>query len=138
MASVGGFCVSTGPNINHQVRTLDCMRKHVLTFLRQRLNSSGYCFSASSPPYLVASATAAIDQIKPDRLERLAQNTKLLRAALQKVKGVNVDGDAVSPVIHLTLKTSRGSRLEDETLLQQVVEAAEVPLETSIHPHPST
>lgn len=108
LASVGGFCVSTYPNVYHQ-----------------RLNSSGYCFSASSPPYLVASAAAALDQIKPDRLERLAQNAKLLRAGLQRIGAFTVGGAAESPVVHLYLKKSRGSRLADEEALQQVVEAAE-------------
>lgn len=92
----------------------------------QRLNSSGYCFSASSPPYLVASATAALDVVQSDRLVRLQQNTQVLRTALHKVSGVIVEGSAASPVIHLVLKKSCGTRLADEMLLQQVVEAAEV------------
>jgi len=108
LAAVGGFCVSTSPNIYHQ-----------------RLNSSGYCFSASSPPYLVSSATAALDLVQPDRLARLQEKVQILRSALQSVSGFVIEGAPQSPIVHMYLKNSRGERLADEALLQQVVEAAE-------------
>ena len=79
---MGGFCVSTSPNINHQVLACIVLGESSDTTL-QRLNSSGYCFSASSPPYLVACATAALDLVQPERLARLQQNTQVLRTALQ-------------------------------------------------------
>lgn len=137
LASVGGFCVSTAPNVNHQVRT--CCIFEYSPSVSQRLNSSGYCFSASSPPYLVSSGITALSLVQPDRVARLQQKVTVLRQALKNVKGLVMDGAPESPVIHLSLNRGQApSRLAEETLLQQIVEAAEVLCLSSVLSHENT
>lgn len=47
LASVGGFCVGEKEVVEHQ-----------------RLSGSGYCFSASLPPFLATAASAAIHHLR--------------------------------------------------------------------------
>ena len=47
LGSVGGFCAGEHQVIEHQ-----------------RINASGYCFSASLPPYLSSGAMASLDVIR--------------------------------------------------------------------------
>jgi len=112
MASNGGFCCGSKLIVNHQ-----------------RLNSSGYVFSASLPPYLAASAFAALNMIeqKPEILSQLAQKTLLFRKEIADIEGIKVIGDPISPLIHLTIKPagpSEADRNSVESLLQTIVEKA--------------
>jgi serine palmitoyltransferase len=70
LASIGGFCAGKTFVIDHQ-----------------RLCGLGYCFSASTPPYL---ATAAIKALKvidesPELLTKLRENTEFFRKLLQRL-----------------------------------------------------
>jgi serine palmitoyltransferase len=58
-ASVGGFCVGPRDVVDHQ-----------------RLSGAGYCFSASAPPFLCATAAAAIGQVQDDVEGRLCAELK--------------------------------------------------------------
>jgi len=109
LGSCGGFCVGTAPIVFHQ-----------------RLNSSGYVFSASSPPYLVVAAHKALDMLeaRPELVATLRQRAARMRTALSKLPGITVLGDSQAPVIHLRLKRSMGTRRADEEMLQEVVDRA--------------
>ena len=88
-ASLGGFTVSTKELCDHQ-----------------RLSSHAYIFSASPPPYAVVAATKAIEIVQEDGEERIAKlrkNTELARKELNDIKGMEVLGDILSPLIHLKL-----------------------------------
>lgn len=94
LAAVGGFCVGSDEVVKHQ-----------------RLSGAGYCFSASQPPFLAAAATVALD-IVADRGGELAvklrENIAVFRGALDVdglvKRGWYMDGDAVSPLMHVRCK----------------------------------
>jgi serine palmitoyltransferase len=110
MASMGGFCVGGEHACDHQ-----------------RLSGSGYCFSASQPPYLATAAHKAFDQIDLDYsiVSKLRRNSlfvdKELRGLHPKVK---IGGEDLSPLKHITLLSSD---LTDyyaiECVLQEIVDA---------------
>jgi len=108
IASVGGFCCGTRQIVDHQ-----------------RLSGAGYCFSASLPPFLAATAVRSLDMlpgILPGRQEALSANARAFRAALKGVKGLNVlGGDGRSPVVHLQLQQAAGHE-EGDRLLQRVAD----------------
>jgi len=107
--SVGGFCVASKQIGDHQ-----------------RLNSSGYVFSASSPPYLSTCALRAFDLLEdqPQLMAKLSIKTRNFRENIRDITGLKVCGEEVSPVIHLRLRNSTGSRDGDDTLLQSIVDKA--------------
>lgn len=94
-ASVGGFCVGSREVVDHQ-----------------RLSGAGYCFSASAPPFLCATAVAAIsevDQRGEPQLRVLRDRAAALhRALLTEVSQLKVISAPHSPVQHLLLPV-RGS-----------------------------
>jgi len=89
-ASVGGFCVGSREVVDHQ-----------------RLSGAGYCFSASAPPFLCATAVAAIsevDQRGEPQLRVLRDRAAALhRALLTEVSQLKVISAPDSPVQHLLL-----------------------------------
>ena len=108
LASVGGFCVG-----NHQV--ID----------HQRLSGSGYCFSASSPPY---TSTAAIETLKeiaahPQLAANLRKKAMKLRKALTNINELVVLGSKSdeSPVIHLARKHHSLEKRESEKKFFELV-----------------
>ena len=71
---MGGFCAGMREVVDHQ-----------------RLSGSGYCFSASLPPFLATAALCALDMLDdcgPKLREALANNIRVLRTALADVPGV--------------------------------------------------
>ena len=79
-------------------------------------------FSASSPPYTVTAAIKAIDYIdeKPELSATLRDKASSMRKLLSNLPGLQLVGkqtDSASPLIHLVLKESSGSRDDDEALL---------------------
>jgi len=109
LASVGGFCAGSYAFIYHQ-----------------RINASGYVFSASSPPYLVATVKEALNIIdeSPELIVRLQTKIARIRAGLSKIRELVIRGNQLSPVIHLSLAKSQESRLAEDTLLQKIVDLA--------------
>jgi len=112
----GGFCVGDKMSVYHQ-----------------RLNGSGYVFSASLPPFLAACAETAIDLLdeNPSLVTTLAAHTRRFHAKWNESKpsGADSDGGGLeiaslpeSPVIHLRLSPSRqtGTRDGDEDLLEAI------------------
>jgi serine palmitoyltransferase len=90
----------------------------------QRLNGSGYIFSASSPPYLsVASLTAItlMEEMNYAILQRLKHVCYTFRKLLESIQHlITIGGTEQSPLIHLRLVHSKGSDFEDEKILQQI------------------
>lgn len=106
LGSIGGFCYGSKQVINHQ-----------------RLNASGYCFSASLPPYLAAGALVALRLLgeQPELREKLGRNAAVLRAGLASVPGIQVPaGEAYCPVIHVRLADTGMAVGEQEAVLQRV------------------
>jgi len=112
----GGFCCGDRNVVYHQ-----------------RLNGSGYIFSAAMPPFLAACAEEAIDILDADttRLETLAKNTDLFTAHFRKRNdgasvahfGLEVTSAPESPVVHLRLDQSvlpTNNRDEEEDILEEI------------------
>jgi len=111
IGSLGGFCAGKRPVVFHQ-----------------RLSGSGYCFSASSPPYLVAGALRALTEMqsKNGQLQTALQDRiSTFHKALEGIEkvGLRVRGDGFnrSPLIHLEIiesvledKLNRMTKEEDE------------------------
>ncbi len=108
LGSVGGFCIGQKEMIYHQ-----------------RLNASGYVFSASSPPYLLVAACLALGMVGADLVGSLAANVAIVRRLLQQhlpSSVLTVHGHADSPLLHLRLARAR-SRSQDADLLQRISNA---------------
>lgn len=91
LATQGGFVVGTKYVVDHQ-----------------RLSGLGYCFSASLPPMLAASACEALsmmDEMRGERTQRLqAVSSSLHERLLNRLAGRwTVGGVPVSPIKHLRL-----------------------------------
>jgi len=73
----------------------------------QRLLGSGYCYSASAPPYLATSISAAIQRIRVtggNRLKSLRSSAKQLRKGLGAIPGLRVSGSPDSPILCVELQ----------------------------------
>lgn len=106
----GGYCVGS---------------RHVV--YHQRLNGAGYCFSASMPPYLTVSAHKAMEMLERDHeklLPTLRKKIATLHSGLKQIPGLKVEGDLLSPVIHVRLAKSLGTRDDDEDILEAIVDYA--------------
>ena len=80
LGSIGGFCAGRSFVIDHQ-----------------RLSGQGYCFSASLPPLLAVAAIESLANLENDRtlISRLQENVTRVRTALEKIPGVNVEGNII-------------------------------------------
>jgi serine palmitoyltransferase len=101
--SVGGFCSGNNSVVTHQ-----------------RLNGSGYVFSASLPPYLSCVSSAALKRIRTDDARRRTMNryVEIAHDVLgAKDTPFKLRSARQSPIIHLELRADN----TDERL-QQLVE----------------
>lgn len=90
LSSVGGICVGTHEIVDHQ-----------------RLSGAGYCFSASSAPFLCASAIQALKVMRanyPVLQQRLHGNIQYLREQLAVIPGLMLVTADATPVIHLAIR----------------------------------
>ena len=98
--------------------------------MHQRLTSSGYVFSASTPAYLASVPIEAVKWIRQSdgKLQReLQERVRAFWAALRALglKQVRFDGlEGVSPLVHMRLAQPPDTRIEQERQLQAVVDAA--------------
>ncbi|XP_065905066.1 serine palmitoyltransferase 1-like isoform X2 [Dysidea avara] len=101
---------------------LSCGKSHIVD--RQRLSGQGYCFSASLPPLQAAAAIEALSIMdkSPEMFNQLRNNARRLRELLKGIKGIKVCGESFSPLIHLQLSDTMGSREQDDDVLQQIVD----------------
>ncbi|OQR95457.1 serine palmitoyltransferase [Thraustotheca clavata] len=104
LAGVGGF--STGS-------------QHVVDY--QRINSAGYVFSASAPPYTSAVTSEAIRLLtnEPKLLESLKYNAKTVHQVLSSSAAVKVLSDPESPVVHVRLANSLLSQATADKVVEQ-------------------
>jgi serine palmitoyltransferase len=109
VSSVGGFCCGSKAIIFHQ-----------------RLNASGYVYSASLPPLLTVSAHKAFDIIHENSnlVSTLAERTTSLFEGLSKIDGIKITSLPNSPVIHLRLTNPPKERIEEEEILQEICDKA--------------
>jgi serine palmitoyltransferase len=115
LASVGGFCAGSHDVCDHQ-----------------RLSGSGYCFSASLPPFLATAATAALGVLRSPAGAELRARARgaaaALRAALRGaapglLELVGAEGsDEAAPVLHLRLAHQAVEGPQAEARLQQVAD----------------
>eukprot|EP00003_Mantamonas_plastica_P033027 TRINITY_DN925_c0_g1_i3.p1 TRINITY_DN925_c0_g1~~TRINITY_DN925_c0_g1_i3.p1 ORF type:complete len:454 (+),score=122.48 TRINITY_DN925_c0_g1_i3:32-1393(+) len=93
----------------------------------QRLNGSGYVFSASLPPYLVTTSTAAIKKLRsdPSVLLTLKENVARFREGLSQISDLVVLGhqEVAVVVVQFATRHPEGRDLE-EMALQEIVERA--------------
>lgn len=84
---VGGFCVGSCAMVDHQ-----------------RLSGSGYCFSASLPPFLAVTASKTLELFEAsagDTLASLQRSAQLLRAELASVPGLTLVGGYATLLVML-------------------------------------
>lgn len=108
LGSVGGFCAGPSFVIDHQ-----------------RLSGQGYCFSASLPPLLAVAAQTGIELMEKESgmFKKLESNCRYFREQIEGIHGFDVNGDVISPIIHLhPQKTEAISREDIEAKLDEFVE----------------
>lgn len=90
IASVGGVCLGSKEIVDHQ-----------------RLSGVGYVFSASSPPYTCTAASQALKVISKEsyRCEQVRKTASLLRYHLRDLTEFCIDGDDISPIILIRIKS---------------------------------
>uniref|UniRef100_A0A7S3ZEB0 Aminotransferase class I/classII large domain-containing protein n=1 Tax=Lotharella globosa TaxID=91324 RepID=A0A7S3ZEB0_9EUKA len=90
----------------------------------QRLLGSGYCFSASCPPYLATSVSAAIRVIKKDSsvIHALRAKTASLRSALARIPALITPSSPASPLIPLFLAETLGDKEDDSRKLDLIAQ----------------
>lgn len=92
----------------------------------QRLNGSGYMYSASNPPYLASSGTAALNALhdNSEMVATLQKKAKLLHTLLHEIPQLEIEGSDQCPFIILRFKENlRPEELLDEAkLYEQVVQ----------------
>lgn len=107
----GGFCAGARGVIDHQ-----------------RINGAAFVYSAALPALLATSASEGIKIMRetPDIFTSLQENVRILRTALVKLEGVNIDipSDPISPLIIIYMLSPPDSIEQEERLLQDVVEDA--------------
>jgi serine palmitoyltransferase len=113
IASVGGICTGSKQVVSHQ-----------------RLSGSGYCFSASSPPYTATAATVAVGLLaaNPELPARTRARAAFFRAALRDALvglPLLLSGSAESPVLHLRLDAgwAAASAADASALLRRASES---------------
>ena len=114
MGSIGALTIGTEEVVDHQ-----------------RLSGSGYCFSASSPPFTATAALAALElmQKRPDvTLQRLQDNRDHLHKNLQSLLHDKLEdlllitSDERSPIVLLQVAEIPETEYLDEVVfLQEVV-----------------
>eukprot|EP00002_Diphylleia_rotans_P003180 TRINITY_DN1214_c0_g1_i2.p1 TRINITY_DN1214_c0_g1~~TRINITY_DN1214_c0_g1_i2.p1 ORF type:complete len:494 (-),score=128.29 TRINITY_DN1214_c0_g1_i2:414-1895(-) len=113
LSAIGGFCVGSRAVVDHQ-----------------RLNGSGYCFSASLPALVCSAALQCLDFLEKDasHVQKLAKNKAVFHAELAKVfKGTSTlipYGSKDSHVVHFYLRKPTGVRPQDEQTLRTIVDEA--------------
>mmetsp|Transcript_6117 Transcript_6117/g.12855 ORF Transcript_6117/g.12855 Transcript_6117/m.12855 type:complete len:471 (+) Transcript_6117:43-1455(+) len=92
----------------------------------QRLNGSGYMYSASNPPYLCTAGMVALNTIdeKPEVVQRLQKNSVLIHKLIKEIPQIETEGFDECPflVFRIIEKFRPDSVLEEAKLYQRIVE----------------
>jgi len=107
-AAAGGLCAGPTAVVDHQ-----------------RLSGQGYCYSASMPALLAAAGLESLHMLEqhPEWVHTLRKNIADFRARITDPRVV-LEGDELSPIIHLRLRDHLKVRDDEEMLLQDIVSAA--------------
>jgi|EP00945_MAST-04E_sp_MAST-4E-sp1_P005876 serine palmitoyltransferase len=104
LGSVGGFCIGNEPSVvDHQ-----------------RLSGAGYCFSASTPPFVAKAATVALRKMQTtdvNRIHQLKLNLSEILDGLEDFPQLTVTSDEASPVVHVCLSEEWRNEARDEAAL---------------------
>lgn len=90
LGSVGGFC------IGNEREVVD----------HQRLSGAGYCFSASTPPFVAKAATVALEKMTENNFKlqhKLKVNLNEILEGIDQIPQLLVTSDENSPIIHVRL-----------------------------------
>ena len=92
----------------------------------QRLNGSGYMYSASNPPYVASAGTAALDALDehPEMIQSLQKKSALLHSLLKEIPRVEIESYENCPFVIMRLEESirPEDRLSEAKVYQQIVE----------------
>merc|ERR1711879_394352 len=92
----------------------------------QRLNGSGYMYSASNPPYVASAGTAALNALSenPEIVIGLQQKSSLLHSLLSKIDKIEIESFEKCPFVMFRLRKDLRpeERLEEAKIYQQIVE----------------
>eukprot|EP01121_Diplochlamys_sp_Union-15-3_P007836 TRINITY_DN2027_c0_g1_i1.p1 TRINITY_DN2027_c0_g1~~TRINITY_DN2027_c0_g1_i1.p1 ORF type:complete len:158 (-),score=34.66 TRINITY_DN2027_c0_g1_i1:110-583(-) len=90
-----------------------------------RLNSAGYVFSCSLPPYCSSASQKAFELLSNNskELHTLQQNIALFYKEWRNANMNNfvITGDEASPVVHLRLRNYTGDTQQQETKLLAII-----------------
>jgi serine palmitoyltransferase len=88
--SAGGFCAGSRVVVDHQ-----------------RINGTSFVFSAALPALLAVSASEGINILRntPSILSTLQENIRAIRAVLERVDCITIPSHAISPIIHIYVRT---------------------------------
>jgi len=92
----GGFCAGSRVVVEHQ-----------------RINGSSFIFSAALPALLAVSASEGINILRnsPSILNTLQENTRAIRAVLERVDCITIPSHLASPIIHIHVRTPSATHL---------------------------
>jgi serine palmitoyltransferase len=84
----------------------------------QRMSSTGYLYSASSPAFTACAGRCAMDELdkNPQLLEQLKRNIQFIRKALHPLK-LNEFQD--SPIIHISVESNKRAKEIAKSLLER-------------------
>jgi serine palmitoyltransferase len=101
VGSIGGISLGSSEVVDHQ-----------------RLSGSGYCFSASTPPFLCTCSVASLDIIERDgvkMLNTLSANILMVVDGLKRIPSLKVVSDDKSALIFFTLQDGIAISQDDES-----------------------
>lgn len=114
------ICASTGNAIG-AIGGFSCGSEIMCS--HQRLNSSGYVFSCSLPPYVSSATSKALDLMeKGTETQMLHENIAFFQEIRSEIKSLNLQGDSASPFMLLSLHKSSGDVTKDNKILQDIVD----------------
>jgi serine palmitoyltransferase len=112
LASVGGVCVGSHEIVDHQ-----------------RLSGAGYCYSASTPPFLASAALHSLKYLQDQGsrlIGELHQRAQYSADFVSTIKGLRLltkSPDFASPVLHLCLADTTPDWDKEETILNAIVKS---------------
>ncbi|WFD34988.1 serine C-palmitoyltransferase [Malassezia cuniculi] len=88
--AAGGFCACSDHAVHHQ-----------------RINGLSFVFSAAMPVMCVVGSIEAmhIIQTQTDRIERLNENVRVLRAVLDDIHSIHIPSSGDSPLVHIQVRS---------------------------------
>ncbi|KAK0484472.1 serine palmitoyltransferase [Armillaria novae-zelandiae] len=104
LCAAGGFCAGTQFVTEHQ-----------------RINGTGFVFSASMPPLLAVSGSEGINILRssPSVFETLQENVRAARAILDRIDCITIPSHPASPMIHIQIRSPTALTLHPSAAAHQ-------------------